>query len=87
MAAVSPKNEVLVITGINGYLASVLGHILLAKGYSIRGTVRSLRSANALLEGAYAPFKEQVTIYEVPDITVDGAFDDVVRGESDSDFS
>lgn len=86
MAAASPNGEILVITGINGYLASVLGHTLLTKGYSIRGTVRSLRSANALLEGAYAPFKDRVQIYEVPDITVDGAFDNVVQGESDFSF-
>ncbi|KAF2835330.1 NAD(P)-binding protein [Patellaria atrata CBS 101060] len=74
------NNDVLVITGINGYIASVLGYALLKKGYHIRGTVRSLEKAKPLLEGVYAPYKDRVQIYQVPDITADGAFDEVVKG-------
>jgi nucleoside-diphosphate-sugar epimerase len=79
--SVQKSDQTLVITGITGYLASVLGYDLLTKGYTIRGTSRSFRSAKSLLEGPYAPFKDRVKIYEVPDITVDGAFDNVVRGK------
>jgi nucleoside-diphosphate-sugar epimerase len=86
MSTAPGNGEILVITGINGYLASVLGYSLLNEGYSIRGTVRSLQSAEPLLEGAYASFKDRVTFYEVPDITVDCAFDEVVRGKNDFKF-
>lgn len=77
-----PKSDgqTLLITGINGYIASVLGHLLLTKGYSIRGTARKAASTQGLLDGAYSAFKERVEIYEVADMTAAGAFDKAVAG-------
>ena len=54
--------------------------LLLTKGYSLRGTTRRVESANALLEGPYAEYVDRVKIFSVPDMTVDGAFDDAARG-------
>lgn len=80
--ALPPSNgKILLITGINGYIASVLGHLVLTKGYHLRGTSRSKSSAEALVNGAYAPYKERVEIFEVPDITVSGAFDEAAKGK------
>ena len=80
MTLPSSNGKTVLITGINGYIASVLGQYLLTKGYSIRGTARSKRTTEPLLEGPYAPYLERIRIYEVPDMTVDGAFDEAVKG-------
>ncbi|TGO81552.1 hypothetical protein BPOR_1107g00010 [Botrytis porri] len=80
MAIPSSNNKTVLITGINGYIASVLGLQLLQAGYSIRGTTRRISSAEPLLKGPYAPYIDRVKIYEVPDMTVSGAFDEAVKG-------
>ncbi len=80
MAIPTPNGKTVLITGINGYIASTLGLHLLKKGYSIRGTSRKTSSAAPLLNGPYSPYQDRVTIYEVPDITVANAFDEAVKG-------
>lgn len=70
------------ISGVNGYIAAVTAKHLLENGFSVRGTVRKVASAKPLLEG---PLKEYAStgsfnVVEVPDITVDGAFDEAVKG-------
>ncbi|KAF7944668.1 uncharacterized protein EAE97_005301 [Botrytis byssoidea] len=80
MAIPSSNNKTVLVTGINGYIASVLGFQLLQAGYSIRGTTRRISSAEPLLKGPYAPYIDRVKIYEVPDMTISGAFDEAVKG-------
>ncbi|TGO26465.1 hypothetical protein BPAE_0059g00350 [Botrytis paeoniae] len=80
MAIPFSNNRTVLITGINGYIASVLGLHLLQAGYSVRGTTRRISSAEPLLKGPYAPYIDRVKIYEVPDITIAGAFDEAVKG-------
>ncbi|KAG4026914.1 hypothetical protein MFRU_035g00660 [Monilinia fructicola] len=79
MAIPPSNNETVLITGINGYIASVLGLHLLKAGYSLRGTTRRVSSTDALLKGPYAPYIDRVKIYEVPDITIPGAFDEAAK--------
>jgi nucleoside-diphosphate-sugar epimerase len=74
------NGKTVLITGINGYIASVLGQLLLTKGYSIRGTTRRSISSEPLLNGPYEPYQNRVKIYEIPDMTVDGAFDEAAKG-------
>lgn len=79
--AIAPSNgKTVLITGINGYIASVLGLALLERGYSLRGTSRRSASSEPLLKGPYAPYGDRVKIYEVPNMTVDGAFDEASKG-------
>lgn len=78
------SKDLILISGVNGYIAAVAAKHFLDSGYSVRGTVRKLESANPLLEG---PLKDYATsgafsVVEVPDITVDGAFDEAVKGNS-----
>ncbi len=82
MTAPQSKGQIVLITGINGYIASVLGQHLLEKGYSIRGTARRAATTEALVKGPYAAYGDRVEIFEVPDMTVDGAFDEAVKGSS-----
>ncbi|KAF2737933.1 NAD(P)-binding protein [Polyplosphaeria fusca] len=75
-------HRLVLISGVNGYIAAVTAKQFLDNGYSVRGTVRKLSSAQPLIEG---PLKSHAqsghfTVVEVPDITVDGAFDEAVKG-------
>jgi nucleoside-diphosphate-sugar epimerase len=69
------------ITGSNGYIASVTVNAFLEAGYSVCGTVRSLNSAKALLEKLKSYVDAgKLEFVIVPDITVPGAFDEAVKG-------
>jgi GDP-D-mannose dehydratase len=81
MAIPAGNGKTVLITGINGYIASVLGMQLLKKGYSIRGTARRAHTSEALLHGPYAEYQDRVHLVEVSDMTIDGAFDEAVKGE------
>lgn len=81
MALPTSNGKTVLITGINGYIASVLGQLLLTKGYSIRGTTRRSVSSEPYLNGPWAPYKERIQIYEVPDMTATGAFNEAAKGE------
>lgn len=78
-----PENErIVLLTGVNGYLGSVIAKAYLDNGYSVRGTVRSKERALKLLR---VPFRDNIdegkfTVYEVPDIELPGAFDKAVEG-------
>lgn len=79
--AIPPSNgKTVLITGINGYIASVLGQLLLSKGYSLRGTTRRSAASEPLLQGPYAAYKDRVKIFEVADMTASGAFDEAAKG-------
>lgn len=76
-----PSNgKTVLITGINGYIASVLGLHVLSSGYNLRGTARSKASTAALLSDAYAVYASRVQVIEISDMTVPGAFDEAVKG-------
>ena len=76
-----PSNgKTVLITGINGYIASVLGLDFLSRGYNLRGTTRAKASAAALLSDAYAAYTSRVEVIEVPDMKAHGAFDEAVKG-------
>jgi nucleoside-diphosphate-sugar epimerase len=83
MASTLPqsKDKLVLITGATGYVASRAANDFLEAGFSVRGTSRSLKSAQALLSffSAYVD-AGRFSIVEVPDITVPGAFDEAVKG-------
>jgi nucleoside-diphosphate-sugar epimerase len=70
------------ISGLNGFIAAVTAKHLLDNGYSVRGTVRKLSSATALLEGPLESYARSgaLSVIEIPDITVAGAFDEAAKG-------
>jgi nucleoside-diphosphate-sugar epimerase len=77
-----PSNgKTLLVTGINGYIASSLGELILQKGYNLRGTSRTLASTEPLLKGAYAPYASRVEILEVPFRSYDADRDWLVPDE------
>lgn len=81
MSLPTPKNQIVLISGVNGYIASVTAKAFLEAGYSVRGTSRSKASAGGLLKALYEYVDAgRLEIVEVKDITIDGAFDDAVKG-------
>lgn len=72
--------EIILITGINGYIASHIGLILLSRGYTVRGTSRSSSAEKQLRSGAYKDYQSQYQHALVPDITAPAAFDEAVKG-------
>ncbi|KAL6242604.1 hypothetical protein RBB50_010250 [Rhinocladiella similis] len=74
------KGKIVLVTGINGYIATHIGLQLLQKGYTVRGTSRSSAAQTHLLSGAFQGYDSQYEHAVVPDITAAGAFDSAVRG-------
>jgi len=72
----------ILISGVNGYIAAQSAKHFLDAGFSVRGTVRRLSSAKPLLEDALKSYADAgtFTVVEVPDITAAGAFDEAVQG-------
>ncbi|KAF8847321.1 NAD(P)-binding protein [Acephala macrosclerotiorum] len=81
MSLPTPNNQIVVITGVNGYIASVTAKTFLEAGYAVRGTSRSKSSSEGLLKALHEYVEAgRLEIVEVPDITIDGAFDEAVKG-------
>jgi len=75
------KQRKVLVTGANGFIAARTVKAFLDAGYSVRGTVRSTKSGEAIL----GVLKEEVQsgrfeLAIVPDITKAGAFDKAVEG-------
>jgi len=72
----------ILISGINGYIAAQTAKWFLDRGFSVRGTVRKVASAQSMIDGPLKDYAQSgaFSVVEVPDITVDGAFDEAVKG-------
>ncbi|KAM3434658.1 hypothetical protein MY4824_005337 [Beauveria thailandica] len=66
------------VTGASGFLATHVVATFLAKGYNVRGTVRSAKAASAV-RNSHPQFKDQLSTVVVPDIAVPDAFDAAVH--------
>lgn len=76
----SDKDKIVLVTGINGYIAATIGLQLLKQGYTVRGVSRSADAKERLLSGPYRGYESQFQHVVVKDITLPGAFDEAVRG-------
>ena len=82
MSLPASNGKTVLISGINGYIASNIGLDLLRKGYTVRGTSRSTSAKDDLLRGAFKGYESRYEHEVVPDITETGAFDKAVKGRS-----
>ncbi len=77
----SPKNTTVLVTGATGFIASWCIITLLDAGYSVRGTVRSLSSADSWKKclRPYTERAEEVSLFEA-DLMQDQGWDEAVAG-------
>lgn len=83
-----PRPKVL-ITGINGFIASHVAVAFLRAGYSVRGSYWSQNPVPSQLldvlrqeaAGSNDPDSSFVELVEVEDITHPGSFDEAVKGQ------
>lgn len=81
MGSLAPSNDkIVLISGINGYIASIIGLDLLKKGYKVRGTARKAESTHSLVHDVYKEYADRFQAVSVPDMIAPGAFDEVVKG-------
>ena len=67
-----------VLTGANGFLGSHILSELLSKGFFVRSVVRSQEKANQIVRD-FPSYETQMEFGIVPDMTVPGAFNEVVK--------
>ncbi|KII83918.1 hypothetical protein PLICRDRAFT_46683 [Plicaturopsis crispa FD-325 SS-3] len=78
-----PGGSTVLVTGFTGYIGSHVAHQLLQAGYTVRGTTRSAAKATFLREKFTREFGEgRLEVVEIPDVTVEGALDEAIKGVS-----
>jgi nucleoside-diphosphate-sugar epimerase len=78
---VIPAGETILVTGANGYIAAQVVENLLAAGYRVRGTVRSVEKSKSLLDKLTAKHGAgKVEFVQVEKIAEEGAFKDAIKG-------
>ena len=81
MTTAIPKDSIVLVTGVNGYIASHVADQLLAAGYRVRGTTRALskvQSLSALWEQKFGKGRFEAIVVE--DMSPEGAFDEAIKG-------
>jgi nucleoside-diphosphate-sugar epimerase len=81
MAPEIPKDSIVLVTGVNGYIGSHVADQLLEAGYRVRGTYRSPSKAQALSDLWEKKYGQgRFELATVPDMSKEGAFDEAVKG-------
>lgn len=78
-----PEGSLVVVSGVNGFIAGHVVDQLLLAGYRVRGTVRNAKRASWV--GEYFGDKYgagKLELIEVPEMAKTGAFDEAVKGAS-----
>jgi NADP-dependent 3-hydroxy acid dehydrogenase YdfG len=82
MAPAIPKDSLVLVTGVNGYIASHVADQLMEAGYRVRGTTRSLSKIEGLSTLWEKKFgKDRFEFVTVTDMSHDGAFDEAIKGK------
>lgn len=79
-----PVGSLILVTGATGFIAAHVIAKFLTRGYRVRGTARDLHQASWLVNDRFKTQAEtgKFELVAVPDFTVDGAFDEAVKGVS-----
>lgn len=79
-----PKGSWVLVTGVNGFVASHVAREFLRRGYKVRGTVRDVEKSSWLVQDVFKSYTDDgnFELVVVPDLAVENAFDDAVKGVS-----
>jgi uncharacterized protein YbjT (DUF2867 family) len=75
----SSEKETILLTGASGYLAGHILKKLLEYGFSVRATVRNQAAENRVKSAISVKHHASLTFVIIPDLLVDGAFDEAVK--------
>ncbi|RAH68788.1 SDR family oxidoreductase [Aspergillus aculeatinus CBS 121060] len=75
----APEDQIILITGASGFLASHVVDYFLRAGYQVRGTVRSSATAEKVRQ-TFSDYAPQLSFVVVEDVASPGAFDTAVEG-------
>ncbi|QYT06292.1 Epimerase domain-containing protein [Trichoderma simmonsii] len=71
--------QIVLVTGASGFIAAHVVEAFLKKGYNVRGTVRSEKTAEEVRK-THSKYAEQLSFAIVPNISAANAFDEAVKG-------
>jgi nucleoside-diphosphate-sugar epimerase len=79
-----PAGSWVLVTGATGFVASHVTRQFLERRYKVRGTVRDLTQASWLVDDHFKSYVDSgdLELVAVPDLAVDGAFNEAVNGVS-----
>jgi nucleoside-diphosphate-sugar epimerase len=69
------------LTGASGFIAAHTLDILLERGHSVVGTVRSQEKADKIKAQYKGKYEDKLSFAIVPDIAQPGAFDEAVKSD------
>jgi nucleoside-diphosphate-sugar epimerase len=77
-----PKGSTVLVTGVNGFMASHVADQFVQHGYKVRGTVRNPEKSAWLHDYFDTTYgKGHLELYSVTDMTIENAYDEAVKGE------
>jgi nucleoside-diphosphate-sugar epimerase len=76
-----PKGSKILVTGVNGLIASHVADQALKAGYKVVGTVRDTKKTQWLKNKFDEEYPGNFQLATVDDLAADDAFDEVVKGE------
>lgn len=71
-----PAGSLILVTGVNGFIASHVTDQLIQAGYRVRGTTRDTNKTEWMKE----MFGDAFEVVVVKDMSADGAFDEACKG-------
>lgn len=79
-----PPGSRILITGVNGYVASHIAKQLLSRGYKVRGTVRDLQRSSWLVKDTFKTYagNGDFELVTIEDFTEENVYDSAIKGVS-----
>lgn len=79
-----PAGSTILVTGVNGFVASHIAKQLLLRGFKVRGTVRDPSRASWLVKDAFKAYVDNghFELVTIKDFTAVGVYDEAIKGVS-----
>ncbi|PCG98250.1 NAD-dependent epimerase/dehydratase [Penicillium occitanis (nom. inval.)] len=79
-----PAGSTVLVTGVNGFVASHIAKQLLLRGFKVRGTVRDPERTSWLVKDAFKAYVDNgdFELVTIKDFTAAGVYDDAIKGVS-----